>query len=244
MVEQARQKGVEIRAYEKVIDIASNGKKSVKTAKTDYRCDALILATGARWKFLNVPGETWLARGISYCAICDGIFFKNRKVVVIGSRNEAAQEALTLCGIARDVVLVTNSKKIKAEKSLIGELETKGVHVIEGYKIEEIERGEFVNYVKMRGIGVNETKVVQTEGVFIALDVEPTALNVDKVGVKTHRQGGIVVDNRQQTSVEGIFAAGDCTCGSGFHIASCLGDGSKAGLAAYLYTKKLRRVKV
>lgn len=240
IVDQAKQRSVEIRTDEKVIDITSDGKKSVKTAKTKYSCNALILTTGPRWKFLNVPGETWLARGISYCAICDGKFFKKCKVIVIGSKNEAAQEALTLCNTARDVVLVTNSEKIETDKSLVEELKTKGVQVIEGYKIEEIERGEFVNYLKMRRIGVDEAKVIQAEGIFIALGVKPTALNVEKVGVKAHRQGGIVIDTRQQTSVEGIFAAGDCTCGSGFHIASCVGDGSKAGLAAYLCIKRLK----
>ena len=243
MLEQAKQYGVEIRTNEKVIDIASDGKKNVKTAKVEYSCDALILATGARWKFLNVPGETWLARDISYCAVCDGRFFEGCSVVVVGSKNEAAEEALTLCKTARSVVLVTNSEKMEAKNSLVDELKRKRVRIMEGYKVDEIEHGELFNNVKICDISTNETRVVQADGIFIALGVEPTALNVEKVGVKTHRQGGVLVDSRQQTSVEGIFAAGDCTCGSGFHIASCIGDGTKAGLAAYLYIKRLKKNK-
>ena len=243
MVDEAKRREVEIHIGERTIDLEIGEKKIVKTWKKDYACDALILAAGARWKFLNVPGESWLARGTSYCAICDGQFFKECEVIVVGSGNVAAQEALTLSQIARDVTLVTNSKKLEAENSLVEELIRKRVQIMEGYKIEEIERGELTNNVKIYSMETGETRSLKTDGIFIALGIEPTALKVEKIGVKTHRQGGILVDSRQQTNVEGVFAAGDCTCGSGFNLTSCLGDGAKAGLTAYLYVKRLRKKK-
>ncbi|MDI6905199.1 MAG: FAD-dependent oxidoreductase [Candidatus Bathyarchaeia archaeon] len=241
MVKEAKRHGVEIHVGEKVTDLEIREKKIVKTLEKDYACDVLILATGARCKLLNVPGESWLARGISYCAICDGRFFKECEVVVVGSENTAAQEALTLSQIARNVTLVTNSEKLEAENSLVEELKRKGVQIMEGYKVEAIEHGELVNNVKIYNIETGGKRRLQTEGIFVALGVEPTVLKVEKIGVETHKQGGILVDSRQQTNVEGVFAAGDCTCGSGFNLTSCLGDGVKAGLAAYLYIKRLRR---
>lgn len=244
IVEEAKRYGAEVRTGEKAIDLKIGEKKIVKTLRRDYACDSLILAIGARWKFLNVPGETWLARGTSYCAICDGQFFKECEVIVAGSGDVAAREALTLSQIAHKVTLITNSKKLKAENSLTEELKRKGIHVIEGYKIEAIEREEVSNVVKTYSMETGETRSLETDGVFIALGVEPTALKVEKIGVKTHRQGGILVDSRQQTNIEGVFAAGDCTCGGGFNLTSCLGDGVKAGLAAYLHVKRLRKKKM
>jgi len=242
IVEQAKRCEVEIHTEEKAIDVELKKRKIVKTQRKSYECDALILATGARWKKLNVPGETWLARGTSYCAICDGPFFKDCNVIVAGSGNDAVEEALVLSQVAHKVTLVTNSTKVKAEP-LVEKLRRKRVSILEGYKVEAIERRELFNDVKLRSMKTGETNVVQAEGVFIALGVEPTSLKVEKIGVKTHRQGGIIVDSRQQTNIEGVFAAGDCTCGSGFHMTPCVGDGIKAGLAAYLYVKRLRRIK-
>lgn len=241
IIKEAKQRGAEIHTGEKVIDLEIRERKIVKTSKKDYACDALILATGSRCKLLNVPGESWLARGTSYCATCDGESFEGCDVIVAGSENGAAHEALTLSRIARNVALVTNSKRLEAENFLVKELIRKGVQIVEGYKIEAIERGEVTNNVKMYSIETSETRSLKADGIFIALGVEPTTLKVEKIGIKTHRQGGILVDSRQQTNVEGVFAAGDCTCGGGFNLTSCLGDGVKAGLAAYLYVKRLRR---
>jgi len=243
MVEETKRYGVEIHVGERVTDLEMREKKIVRTLEKEYACEALIIAIGPRCKFLNVPGESWLGRGTSYCAVCDGQFFKEGKVVVVGSENEAAQEALTLSQVARNVTLITNSEKLGAESSLVKELKRKGVQIMEGCKIEAIERGELVNNVIICDIKTGEKKSLQADGVFIAFGLEPTALKVEKIGVKTHRQGGILVDSRQQTNVEGVFAAGDCTCGGGFNLTSCLGDGVKAGLAAYLYIKRLRRTK-
>ncbi len=243
MLEQAKRLKVEIHTGEKVIDLDLNERRTVKTIKRDYACTALILATGARWKFLNVPGETWLARGTSYCALCDGRFFEECSVIVVGSQDVAAQEALTMSRIARRVTLVPGSGTLEVGKSVFKELKRRRVRIMRGYRVEAIERGEVTNNVRVGRIETGETSFIEADGIFVALGVDPTALNVEKVGVKTHRQGGILVDSRQQTSVDGVFAAGDCTCGGGFHIASCIGDGTRAGLAAYLYVKRLRKKK-
>ncbi len=243
MLEQAKRLKVEIHAGEKVIDLDLNERRTVKTIKRDYTCSALILATGARWKFLKVPGETWLARGTSYCALCDGQFFEECGVIVVGSQAVAAQEALTMSQTARSVTLVPDSGTLQVGKSVFKELKRRRVKIMRGYRVEAIERGEIANNVKVRRIETGETSFIEADGIFIALGVNPAALNVEKAGVKTHRQGGILVDSRQQTSVDGVFAAGDCTCGGGFHITSCIGDGTRAGLAAYLYVKRLRKKK-
>lgn len=244
MVEEAKRHGVEIHVGERVTDLEIRERKIVKTLEKEYFCEALIIATGSRCRFLNVPGESWLGRGTSYCAICDGQFFKDGRVIVVGSEDEAAQEALTLSQVTPHVTLITNSEKLRAESSLVEELKRKGLQIMEGYKIEAIERGEFFNKVMIYNIKTGEKRSLQADGIFIGLGAEPTALKVEKIGVKTHRQGGILVDSRQQTNMEGVFAAGDCTCGGGFNLTSCIGDGVKAGLGAYLFIKRLRRTRV
>jgi len=243
LVDEAKRSEVEIHTGERAIDLDIKEKKIVKTSEGDYASDALVLATGPRCKFLHVPGETWLARGVSYCAICDGQFFKGGNVIVVGSENVAAYEAIALSQIAHNVLLITHSEKLEVESSLVEELKRKRVQIKEGFKIEAIERGEPTNIVKICSIKTSEAEALQTDCIFVALGLDPTALKVEKIGVKTHRQGGILVDSRQQTNVDGVFAAGDCTCGGGFNLTSCLGDGVKAGLAAYLYVKRLRRTR-
>jgi thioredoxin reductase (NADPH) len=244
MVEEAKRNKVEIHVGERVTDLEMRDKKVVKTLEKEYSSEALIIATGQRCKFLNVPGESWLGRGTSYCAICDGQFFKDGRLIVVGSEDEAVQEALTLSQVTPHVTLITNFEKLKAKSSLIEELRGKGVQIMEGYKIEAIERGELFNNIAICDLKTGEKRSLQADGIFIGLGAEPTALKVEKMGVKTHRQGGIIVDSRQQTNVEGVFAAGDCTCGGGFNLTSCIGDGVKAGLAAYLFIKGLRRTRV
>jgi thioredoxin reductase len=125
-----------------------------------------------------------------------------------------------LSQIANNVTLITNSERLKAEKLLIKELKRNAVRIMEGYKVKAIERGGLINSVELQNMKTGETASLHTDGIFIALGVKPTALKVEKIGVKTHRQGGLLVDSRQQTSVEGVFAAGDCTCGGGFNLTS------------------------
>jgi len=158
MVDEAKRRGVEIHVGERVTDLEIREKKIVKTLGKEYSCDALIIATGPRCKFLNVPGESWLARGIAYCAVCDGPFFKGSEVVVVGSEDEAAQEALTLSQVSSNVTLITNSEKLEAESSLVEELKRKRVQIMEGYKIEAIERGELINNVKIFKIETGEKR--------------------------------------------------------------------------------------
>jgi thioredoxin reductase (NADPH) len=241
LVDEAKSCGVEIRTGKRAVDLEMGEEKIVKTSEKSYACNALILATGSRCKFLGVPGESWLARGVSYCAICDGVFFKECEVIVVGSKDVAVREALTLSQIPCNVRLITNSRKLDAEGFLVNELRRRKVKIMENYRIEAIEHGKMGINVKLLNMKTEETGSLEADGIFIALGVEPSALKVEKIGVKTHRQGGILVDSRQQTNVEGVFAAGDCTCGSGYNLTSCLGDGVKAGLAAFLYVKRLRR---
>ena len=246
MVEEAKSRGVQIHTGERVVDlrISKGGEKIVKTLKKDYACDALVLATGARWKTLQ-RGESWLGRGTSYCAACDGQFFEGSNMIVVGSENVAAQEALTLSQMARNVALVTHSEKLEAESPLVDELKRRGIEVMEGYEIMAVQHEEFNGEVKveMAKIETGEPRSLQTDGILIALGLDPMALKAEKIGVRTHRQGGILVDSRQQTNVEGVLAAGDCTCGGGFNLTSSIGDGAKAGLAAYMYVRRLGRKK-
>jgi thioredoxin reductase (NADPH) len=207
----------------------------VKTAKgKKHRAHALIIATGIQDKFLKVPGEKELiGKGVSYCATCDGFFFKDQKVVVIGEGNAAAHAATFLKNIASDVKVI--AEKMSAEKNLVDELKKIGVEIIKG-KVEKIEGKDEVTAVIVDG------KKIPTSGVFIELGATSTIDLAAKLGFNMKDERFIEVDNKQQTSVPGIFAAGDVTGGL-LQIVTAASQGAVAALSAhnFIHIKKKKK---
>lgn len=242
MTDQAKKFGAELKFPEEVININFNKEtKVVNTKKEAYQTRALILSTGTQRKRLQVPGEMeFLGQGISYCPICDGPFFKGLAVTVIGSSDEAANDALFLTKIARKVTMISSKKEMEMSKALRERLEEKENFQIQlNARVEEIEGKTSVNAVTIVDMKTSKQQKIPTDGVFISLGSVPMTQIVKKAGIEVDKIGCIKVDRRQRTNVEGVFAAGDCTCG-GMQMVTAAGEGATAAIKASTYVKRTK----
>jgi len=242
MADQSKKFGAEIKFPEEVINIDLSGKtKLVNTNKEVYSARALIISTGTQRKKLQVPGETeFLGRGVSYCPICDGAFFKGLAVTVIGSGDEAANDALFMTKIARKVTMISSSEEMEMSKTLRERLEEKkNFEVMLNSRVEAIEGETSVKAIRIVDMKTNKQQKIPTDGVFISLGRMPMTQMVQKAGIEVDQKGCIKVDRQQRTNVEGIYAAGDCTCG-GMQMVAAAGEGATAAVKASTYIKRMK----
>ncbi len=195
----------------------------------------VILATGARWRELNIPGEQeYRGRGVAYCPHCDGPLFKGKHVAVIGGGNSGVEAAIDLAGVVGRVTLLEFDDKLRADSVLQAKLHSlPNVTVITQAQTTSIEGdGKRVNGLSYIDRASNETQQIALEGVFVQIGLLP---NTDwlKGSVDLSRYGEITVDARCQTSASGIFAAGDATTVPYKQIIIAMGEGSKAALSAF-----------
>ena len=213
------------------IEITNEGVE-IFTTRGRYVVGATILCTGTQHRKLNVKGEEEFAgRGVSYCATCDGFFFKGKKVAVVGGGNSAVIEAIYLKQIGCDVVVIHRRDELRAEKALEEEAREKGIEFIWNSVVEEIIGKETVEGVKIKNVKTGETKILEVNGIFISIGEEPQNQLAKQLGVKLDENGYVVVDEMGRTNVERIFAAGDVTGGVRQIITACA-EGAKAALAA------------
>ena len=206
-------------------------KSSIGDDFNEYLTKSVILATGASHRHLNVPGENeFLGRGVAYCATCDGMFFVNRNVLMVGGGNSAAQEALYLKNIGCNVKIVHRRDSLRCEHRLEELLQEKGVEILWNSTIKEI-RGEMaVDSVTLVRDGIEEE--YKTDAVFVAIGDEPSNDLAKKLGVELDETGYIITDKSQSTNVSGVYAAGDITGGVKQWIVAC-GEGAVAAISAY-----------
>lgn len=206
-------------------------KSSIGDDFNEYLTKSVILATGASHRHLNVPGENeFLGRGVAYCATCDGMFFVNRNVLMVGGGNSAAQEALYLKNIGCNVKIVHRRDSLRCEHRLEELLEEKGVEILWNSTIKEIKGDMAVNSVTLVRDGVEEE--YETDAVFVAIGDEPSNGLAKQLGVELDENGYIITDKSQSTNVSGVYAAGDITGGVKQWIVAC-GEGAVAAISAY-----------
>jgi len=196
---------------------------------------AVIIATGARWREINVPGEReYRNKGVAYCPHCDGPLFKNKHVAVIGGGNSGVEAAIDLAGIVSHVTLIEYDPQLRADAVLTRKLHSlPNVTVITNAQTTEVTGdGTRVNGLVYKDRPSGELKKVELAGVFVQIGLVP---NTDwlKGTVKLTSRGEVEVDARGQTSVAGVFAAGDCTTVPFKQIVIAVGDGAKASLSAF-----------
>jgi thioredoxin reductase (NADPH) len=193
-----------------------------------------LIATGSDYKKIGVPGEQeFYARGVHYCATCDGAFYRDKKLVVVGGGNSAVQETLFLTRYASHIDLLVRST-IKASDVLqheLDELVKEGkVTVHLGTTTDEIvgEEGKGVTKV----VGTKDGKKVDfaTDGVFVFVGLMPNSQFIGQSTIRLDQIGFIITDNDLQTGIKGVFAAGDIRCGATMQIASAAGEGATAAL--------------
>ena len=221
-----------------VIDIeGSEFKTIVLNTKTEIRSRTIIIATGAKWRELNVPGEKeFLGKGVAYCPHCDGPFFINKDVAVIGGGNSDIEAALDLAGIVRSVKVFEFADKLNADKILLNRLnQTKNIESFVSAQVSSVlDDSSKVIGLRYKDRNSGQDKEVDLDGIFIQIGLIPHT-NFVKDIVETNRQGEIIIDDHCRTSRPGIFAAGDATTTPYKQIAIAIGEGAKASLAAFEY---------
>jgi len=241
MVAHCRSVGVEIHELEKAVSLdLKDKKKVVKTDKVAYETEAVIIASGTHYRELDVPGEKeFRGRGVSYCGICDGPLFKNKRVLVVGGGNSAAITALYIAELASEVKLAHRKGVLRAEEALVRALENReNLEILWNTEVKEIVGENVVVKALLYDNRTGETKELKLDGVFIQVGEDPNSQLAKKAGVKTNREGYIIVDGRQRTNILGVYAAGDVTNHPVKQIGTAVGQGITAALEAYCSIKQ------
>lgn len=196
---------------------------------------SLIVATGAKWRELNVPGEKeYLGRGVAFCPHCDGPMFKNKDIAVIGGGNSGVEAAIDLAGIVKSIKLIEFGENLKADTVLVNKLKSlSNVEIITNARTTEVvgDNGKVVA-MSFEDRKTNEIKRIDLEGIFVQIGLVPNSSFIKDV-VETNKFGEIVVDQKCRTNVQGIYAAGDVTTVPYKQIIISMGEGAKAALTSF-----------
>lgn len=225
-INQAKKQNIAMKNDE-VIDIEyGNGTYIVKTVNSEYETKTIVLATGKNRKISNIEGETTFeGKGISYCAICDGFFFKEKNVAVIGNGEYALHEAEVLKNVTDKVTIFTNGSKLPENRALSIQ------NVIEG-RIDSIKGN-----TRVEEILLEDKRSIPIDGIFIAQGIASSADFAKKLGILV-KNNNIIVNEDMETNVPGIYAAGDCTGGL-LQICKAVYEGAKCGLSI---AKKIKNI--
>jgi thioredoxin reductase (NADPH) len=223
----------ELEGVQRIEHRATEQDLRVSTEKAVYTCRALILATGTKKRKLEVKGEAeFLGRGVSYCATCDGFFFKDKAVLVVGGGNSAARGALYLTNLGCTVTLIHRRDQLRAEQYVQQSLAKAGVKIIWNSEVREI-RGDtrvkgVLRYDRVRDV----EDEIPADGVFVYIGEEPANGLAKHLGVQLDTEGYIRTDKGQRTNVKRVYAAGDVTGGVRQIVVACA-EGAIAATSAY-----------
>jgi len=240
MLDHAKKFGTEY-AYGDVQEIIDEKEyKIVKAGNKQYKAKAVIIATGSKPRLLGVPGEQELAgRGVSYCAVCDGAFFNNKELVVVGGGDSAVEEAVYLTKFASKVTIIHRRDQLRAQKILQDRaFKNEKIDFIWNSTVEEILGEDRVEAVRIKNKETGETTDFPTNGVFIYVGNEPLTTPFKNLGI-TNESGYILTNENMETKIPGIFAAGDVREKNLRQIVTATGDGSIAAMAAQQYIESL-----
>ena len=206
----------------------------VKTSKKEYKTKSIILATGTKRRKLNIPGEDkFNNKGVVYCTTCDAPMFKDKNVVVVGGGDSGMNSALLLTKYAKKVY-VTIRSKISAANKYTNQAKNLKIEFLEKTNIKEIKGDNFVNQVVL-----DDGKELDVQGVFVEIGSNPNSELAKDFGVKLDKQGNIIINDCMETSVKGVFAAGDVTSsGCKFkQLITSASEGAKATNGVFEFLK-------
>ena len=238
LMEHVNDYDITLKEHVRVENIEKGNVKTITLSSGEQiRTRSLVVATGARWRELGVPGEREnVGNGVAYCPHCDGPFFKGKDVAVIGGGNSGIEAALDLAGIVKSVTVFEFMPTLKADQVLIDQAEKRdNITIIKNAATRQIlaENGK-VNAIEYQDRSTNEVHTLDLAGVFVQIGLVPNSQFMKDV-VEMTPYGEIVVDTKCQTSEAGIFAAGDVTTVPYKQIVISMGEGAKASLAAFEY---------
>jgi thioredoxin reductase (NADPH) len=214
--------------------------KTVVIDKVEYKTKSIIIATGAQYRYLGVPGEKELSGfGVSYCAVCDGAFFEDQELVVVGGGDSAVEEAVFLTRFATKVTIVHRRDELRAQKIIQNRaFENKKINFIWNSTVEEILGDGMVSGVRINNKLTGEITDFACNGVFIYVGMNPNSDSFRNLGI-TNENGYVGVDEKMKTKVEGILSAGDVNEKMLRQVITATGDGSIAALSAQHYVENL-----
>lgn len=236
MEAQAKRFGAEVFHGEPGIVDLTSSPKLLKIGGKDVKARAVIAATGTTHKKIGVPGERELAgRGVSYCATCDGPFFKDKEIVVVGAGNSGVQESVFLAKYASKITIVEFLPTIQAERILVDRFLATGIgSFITNHEVVAIEGSESVTGVRIRSRESGEEEKIPCSGVFIWVGLLPETGSF-KETLELDKLGFIKTDEHLRTSIEGVWAAGDVVSGATRQIAAAVGSGATAAIEVEHY---------
>lgn len=218
---------------EEVVEIKAGPPFAILTNRRRYTAKAVLLATGAKYRHLNVPGEEQLAgSGVSYCSTCDGALFKGKTVIVAGGGDSALTDALYLANNNVQVTIVHRRDAFRAQEHLVSRLHSTNIKVLFNTELREIRGRDKVEEVVLYNNKTGETVVLPTDGVFIAIGYEPATDLARRAGAALTADGFIKVDAHHRTTVPGVYAAGDVE-GGYRQIVTAAGQGSGAAITIF-----------
>jgi thioredoxin reductase (NADPH) len=226
----------EIKELEEVKTIEPSGKEEkmmLSTENGSYLTSAVLLSTGTEKRRLGVKGEKeFLGKGVSYCATCDGFFFKNKSVLVVGGGDSAARGALYLKNLGCEVKLIHRRDKLRAEQYLQHSLEKSGVSILWNSVVREIKGDNVVRRVVRYDTVRDSEDELAVDGVFVYIGEEPANVLATHLGVKLDKNGYIITNKSQRTNIARVYAAGDITGGVKQIVVACA-EGAIAATSAY-----------
>ncbi|MBR3489894.1 MAG: FAD-dependent oxidoreductase [Bacilli bacterium] len=226
---QATSLGAEL-LFEDALSIQNGINKKVITDKHEYECKSIIIATGLERRSLNIPGEKELiGKGISYCASCDGNFYKDKIVAVVGGGKSAIEDAEYLSNLASKVYLISR-------KDLEDKIEKNNVEIITNYTVDKINSKDKLESIDIKSS--NDTRNIKVDGLFISIGFDSSNEEFDSI-IDLDDKGYILADNTH-TNLDGIFAAGDCVKKDLRQLVTAASDGAIAATEAIKYIEKNR----
>ena len=241
MTDHAKKLGATIHDIEPVVsmDLAGETKK-VTTSRATYEAKAVIISQGSHYKEIGAKGEKeFRGRGVSYCGVCDGPFFKGKKVVVVGGGNSACITTLYLSGLANQVTVIHRRQAFRAEETLVSDISSKGnVDILWNTEIQEIKGDKQVRAVTLIDNTTQKISELPVDAVFVQVGEAPNSQIAQASGIETDEHGYIKIDIRQHTNIAGVYGAGDVTNHPVKQVGTAVGQGITAALEAYSYIRR------
>lgn len=216
----------------------------INTDSENYQAKAILVALGTRRRKMNIPGEDkFLGKGVSYCATCDSIFFKNKTVAVVGGGNSAAMAAMLLAEHAAKVFLIYRGAELRCQPAALDQLKANSkITIIYNTNVLEVKGDKKAESIVLNN-DYQDSKTLKVDGIFVEIGAMPSSDLLNELGVKLNEQGYIVVDQWGKTNIPGVCAAGDIISNTpGFNqIITAAADGATAVNAVYKYLKEIKK---
>ena len=221
LLDQIQNLKIELK-YEEVVNIIEEDKiKIVETKDNKYYTKTIIIGTGRRPKSLNIGEEKYIGKGISYCATCDGMFYKNEDVIVVGGGNSALEESIYLSSICKSITILNRSNKLKADQILIDKIKKiSNIKILLNSNITKINGEDYIESIE-----INNNLLLKCKAVFIYIGLTPNTEEFKNIKCEN---GYIIVDKNQMTNKEGIYAVGDVVKKDLYQLITAASDGAIA----------------